>query len=194
MRIISGKLKGRHVLVPKNFKGRPTTDFAREGLFNVLHHLIDLSQADVLDLFAGTGAFGLECLSRGARSATWVEAQPLHVKFIRDNLQHFQLEHGQPIKSDVFKYIATCTQTYDLIFADPPYLMDRLADVPSLILEKIILRPEGLLIVEHPKQFDFQHIPSYHQTKKYSNVHFSFFRPSMTPPEENAIQNPSSKT
>lgn len=176
MRIISGTLKGRSLLVPKNFKGRPTTDFAREGLFNVLNNLVDFNQMDVLDLFSGTGAFALECLSRGADSVTCVEMQSLHVKFIADNFKHFELKGGHAIKADVFKYLLQATAKYDLIFADPPYNLDRLADLPSLIIEKQLLHEEGLFVLEHPKQFNFAEHPHFFQERKYSNVHFSFFK------------------
>lgn len=176
MRIISGSLKGRNIAVPKNFKGRPTTDFAREGLFNVLNHLVDFHQMDVLDLFSGTGAFAIECYSRGADQVTCVEMQGLHVKFIGDNFKQFNITGGVVIKQDVFKYILQCAQKFDLIFADPPYDLPRLAELPDLIFERGLLHDDGLFVLEHPKQFNFEQHPHFLQEKRYSNVHFSFFR------------------
>lgn len=175
MRIISGSLKGRSILVPKNFKGRPTTDFAREGLFNVLNHLVEFDSMAILDLFAGTGAFGIECLSRGADSVLCVEKQPHHIKFISDNFNHFGLKNGRALKMDVFTFLLKETTKYDLIFADPPYDLNRLMELPNIIFERGLLYEEGIFILEHPRDFKFHEHPHFFQEKKYSNVHFSFF-------------------
>lgn len=131
---------------------------------------------DVLDLFSGTGAFAIECFSRGADSVTCVEMQSLHVKFISDNFKHFGITGGIATKADVFKYIHTSNTKYDLVFADPPYDIERLADIPSIIFERNLLHDEGLFVLEHPKQFNFSDHQYFFQQKKYSNVHFSFFR------------------
>lgn len=176
MRIISGRFKGRQIAVPRNFKGRPTTDFAREGLFNVLSHLIDLDGASVLDLFAGTGAFGIECVSRGAAHLTSVEIQGLHVKAISENFKTFDFQDALVLKLDVFRYIQQGTKKFDLIFADPPYDLVELQQLPDLLLASGLLNENGLLVIEHGKRTDFSAYKHFLQTRVYSNVHFSFFR------------------
>jgi 16S rRNA (guanine966-N2)-methyltransferase len=176
MRIISGSLKGRSILVPKNFKGRPTTDFAREGLFNVLGNIIDITNADILDLFAGTGAFSIECLSRGAKSTLAVEIQPLHVKFIHQNLDLFSLDNGNAIRQDVIKFIAQCQMNFDLVFADPPYDLIHLNALPDKIMNSSLLRTGGWFVLEHGKYNDFSGHQAFVQSRQYSNVFFSFFQ------------------
>lgn len=175
MRIISGKLKGRSLLVPKNFGGRPTTDFAREGLFNVLNNLIEFQGLRVLDLFAGTGAFGLECFSRGADSVRFIEISGLHAKFISDNLKHFEIKNASVSKGDVFKLLPLSTEKLDLIFADPPFDLDKLETLPDLVLQSNLLNEGGLFVLEHGRDHDFENHPCFIQHRKYSNVHFSFF-------------------
>ena len=175
MRIISGRLKGRTILVPKNFLGRPTTDFAREGLFNVLSNLVDFQGRSVLDLFAGTGAFGLECCSRGATKLTSIDLQPLHAKFISDNFRHFEITNATARKQDVFKYIDQASEQFDIIFADPPYDLESLDRIPELILSRDMLKPGGIFILEHGKGHNFSGHVKFLQERKYSNVHFSFF-------------------
>jgi 16S rRNA (guanine(966)-N(2))-methyltransferase RsmD len=175
MRIISGTLKGRSIDVPRNFKGRPTTDFAREGLFNVLNNRVSWDGLRVLDLFAGTGAFSLECFSRGAQSVLAIDMQPLHVRFINDNFRNFEAFNAHAIKQDVFKWVPTANEKFDLIFADPPYDIPGLTKLPSLILEAEILDSNGLLVVEHGKRTDFSGQTGFLFEKTYSNVTFSFF-------------------
>ncbi len=175
MRIISGTLKGRSLLVAKNFKGRPTTDFAREGLFNVLHNIMDIENAHVLDLFAGTGAFTVECFSRGAASLLCVEMNPQHARFIRDNFRHFGIDNGNVILTDAIKYINVANEKFDLIFADPPYDLPSLELLPDMVMKKGMLKEEGVFVLEHGKRNKFEEHPYFLQTRKYSNVHFSFF-------------------
>jgi 16S rRNA (guanine966-N2)-methyltransferase len=176
MRIISGSLKGRAIEVPKNFKGRPTTDFAREGLFNVLNNYIQWSNTKVLDLFAGTGAFSLECFSRGASQILAVELQPLHVRFINDNFSKFEAHNAHAMRQDVFKWIPQAHEQFDLIFADPPYDIPGLTKIPQLVFESKLLSAEGILIVEHGKRTSFADQTGFFMEKSYSNVTFSFFR------------------
>jgi 16S rRNA (guanine(966)-N(2))-methyltransferase RsmD len=176
MRIISGNFKGRVIAVPKNFRGRPTTDFAREGLFNMLGHMVEMSGLQVLDLFAGTGAFGLECLSRGAETVLAIDQQPLHVKFIQQNFDLFELENGEAMRVDVFSYLAKPDGVFDLVFADPPYDLKQLRNLPEVILKSGVLNDQGLLILEHGKDQDFSTHPSFVQSRQFSNVWFSFFR------------------
>ncbi len=175
MRIISGTLKGRSLQVPKNFDGRPTTDFAREGLFNVLNNLVNLQNSAVLDLFAGTGAFGVECLSRGAKSVLFVDIAPLHVRFIGENLRTYDLKNGSVIKQDVLKFIKQASASYDLVFADPPYDMKELETIPELVLGSSLLNDGGMFVLEHGKRNDFSKHPHFLQERSYSSVRFSFF-------------------
>jgi 16S rRNA (guanine966-N2)-methyltransferase len=175
MRIIAGSLRGRQIDVPKNFRGRPTTDFAREGLFNLIGHKSNLEGASVLDLFSGTGAFSIECFSRGAEKVDSIEISPVHVKFIQKNFDQFNLP-GMAYRKDAFAFIEQCAKTYDLIFADPPYDIKRAVEVPSLILQRRLLNPEGLLIVEHGEEGLYSHLPEIIDERKYGNVFFSFFR------------------
>ena len=175
MRIIAGSLKGRSIDVPRNFKGRPTTDFAREGLFNVLNNRIDWPEAKVLDLFAGTGAFSLECFSRGALQILAIDLQPLHVRCINDNFKNFEAHDAHAIKHDVFKWIPSNSEKFDLIFADPPYDLPGLLKLPALILNGGVLEEGGLLVVEHGKRTNFHNEPGFQMEKTYSNVTFSFF-------------------
>jgi 16S rRNA (guanine966-N2)-methyltransferase len=176
MRIIAGSLKGRAIDVPRNFKGRPTTDFAREGLFNVLNNLITWEGLRVLDLFAGTGAFSLECFSRGSEAILAVDIQPLHVKFINDNFRNFEAADAHALKQDVFKFLKNPEETFDLIFADPPFDLPRLEMLPELILTSTASHDNTLVIIEHGKRTDLSQQPGFVQMKSYSNVRFSFFR------------------
>lgn len=162
-------------MIPKNFKGRPTTDFAREGLFNVLQNLMDIEDAHVLDLFAGTGAFSVECFSRGAASILCVEMNAQHARYIRDNFRHFQLDNANVILTDAIKFISANSETFDLVFADPPYDLPSLEVLPDMVLKKNMLKPEGLFVLEHGKRNNFEQHPLFLQERKYSNVHFSFF-------------------
>jgi 16S rRNA (guanine(966)-N(2))-methyltransferase RsmD len=175
MRIISGTLKGRSIDVPRNFKGRPTTDFAREGLFNVLNNKVQWDGIKVLDLFAGTGAFSLECFSRGVSEIVAVDIQPLHVRFINDNFQRFGADDAHAFKADVFKWIPSANQQFDLIFADPPYDIPGLIKLPAIIMSTRLLKPNGLLVIEHGKRTNLSDQLGFQMEKSYSNVSFSFF-------------------
>ncbi|MFN0032537.1 MAG: 16S rRNA (guanine(966)-N(2))-methyltransferase RsmD [Flavobacteriales bacterium] len=178
MRIISGTLKGRSLSVPKNFKGRPTTDFAREGLFNVLQNVMDMEGAQVLDLFAGTGSFSIECFSRGAASLLCVEMNAQHARFIRDNFRHFEIHHADVLLTDALKFINHSHEKFDIVFADPPYDLPALPVLPDMILKKQMLKEDGILVLEHGNKINFEEHPAFMQHRKYSNVHFSFFRTS----------------
>lgn len=176
MRIISGSLKGRSILVPKNFAGRPTTDFAREGLFNVIRNFTELETVHVLDLFAGTGAFGIECLSRGALSVVFVDIAPLHARFIGENLKNYNLKNGTVVKQDVFKFMKQTSSSFDLVFADPPYDLAGLEEIPKALLDSNVLREGGTFILEHGKRNDFSGHVGFVQERAYSSVRFSFFQ------------------
>jgi 16S rRNA (guanine(966)-N(2))-methyltransferase RsmD len=177
MRVISGKYKRRTFDVPRTFKARPTTDFAKENLFNVLTNLIDFDEcSNVLDLFAGTGSISLEFVSRGCDRVISIEREPSHHTFIYKVKEQLDETNWIPLRADVFRYIEKCHDTFDLIFADPPYALTRLAELPDLILGKGMLSENGLLILEHGKDHSFAEHPRFEQERVYGSVHFSFFR------------------
>ena len=176
MRIISGRYKGRAIHPPTNLRARPTTDFAKENLFNVLNNLVDYASCDVLDLFAGTGSISYEFASRGARSVTSVELNPVHYQFIRQTAAQLGLEHFYPVKANVFRYLTSCPKQFDVIFSDAPYDLANSEQVVATIFARNLLRPEGLLIFEHSKHMDFSAYPEFWQLRSYGSVQFSFFK------------------
>ena len=175
MRIISGKYRRRRFDVPKNIKARPTTDFARENLFNVLNNQIDFEDLKALDLFAGTGAISFELLSRGAAPVISIEKHSTQFDFIRKVARELKDDNILAIKGDVFKYIATCREKFDFIFADPPYDLPNLAEIPSLIFKAGLLKKDGLFILEHSRKNDFSDMPEFDELRTYGSVNFSFF-------------------
>lgn len=176
MRIISGKFKGRRIAPPSNITARPTTDFAREGLFNLLANRYDFEDLQVLDLFAGTGSIGIEFISRGSEKVTSIEANERHVAFIRKACSELKIDNLTLIKGDVFKYIQKSHAQYDLIFADPPYDLKELATLPDLIIENNLLKYDGVFILEHSAKNNFENHPNFAEHRKYGNVNFSFFK------------------
>ena len=176
MRVITGKYKGRHFDVPRTFKARPTTDFAKENLFNVLMGYIDFEGASALDLFAGTGSITLELLSRGCSRVVSVEKDPLHYRFITSFLEKLGDEAAVPVKGDVFKFLASIHEQFDFIFADPPYTLPNIAELPDLVLERDLLSPEGVFVLEHGKANDFKDHPYLIDHRSYGSVNFSFFQ------------------
>jgi 16S rRNA (guanine(966)-N(2))-methyltransferase RsmD len=174
MRIISGTYKGRVFSPGKSFKARPTTDLAKESLFNILTNTIDFEDTKVLDLFAGTGSISLEFLSRGSTEVTMVELNFKHIQFIKSVLAKLNLK-ARVIRADVQKYIASDHKKYDIIFVDPPYDHPNFKEIAVQILENNLLAENGTLIIEHPKEYDFKELPGYRDTRKYGKVHFSFF-------------------
>lgn len=192
MRIITGKYKGRHFDIPRTFKARPTTDFAKENIFNVLTQYIDFEGAEALDLFSGTGSITLELLSRGCSRVVSVELDRDHHRFIQQCLQKL-VSQGDgsfvtsdisqknrppvtPLRGDVFRYIKSCKQKYDFIFADPPYALKELPTIPSLIFEKGMLKDDGIFVFEHGKDHDFSNDPHFVEHRSYGSVNFSIFR------------------
>ena len=176
MRIISGQFKGRRLQVPTNITARPTTDFAKEGLFNLLNNRIDFEDIDVLDLFAGTGSIGIEFISRDAKSVISVEQNERHCAFIRKVCSELKITNLSLIKTDVFKFIDTCHSQFDMIFADPPYELEQLARIPDLIFTKKLLKEEGLFVLEHSSKNNFEQDPHFVDHRNYGNVNFSFFQ------------------
>ena len=176
MRIITGKYKGRHFDIPRSFKARPTTDFAKENIFNVLTGYIDFEGATALDLFSGTGSITLELLSRGCSQVVSVELDRDHHRFIQDCLKKLDSPACIPLRGDVFRYVKSCKQQYDFIFADPPYALKELPTIPDLIFEKGLLKPEGVFVFEHGKDYDFSQHPHFKEHRSYGSVNFSLFR------------------
>ena len=185
MRIISGTYGGRRLSPPKNITARPTTDFAKESLFNLLNNRIDFEGIDVLDLFAGTGGIGIECVSRGARDVTAVEIAHVQQNWIISCCKQLGIRNLSVIRGDVFKFLNACRTKYDLIFADPPYALEQLPTLPDIILKpteisqqgsESILKEGGWLVIEHGKDTDFTTHPRHVETRTYGSVHFSFFQ------------------
>lgn len=176
MRIISGIYGGRRLSPPKNITARPTTDFAKESLFNLLNNRMDLEGIDMLDLFAGTGGIGIECVSRGAREVTSVELAHVQQNWIISCCKQLGIRNLSLIRGDVFKFLTACRTKYDLIFADPPYALEQLPALPDFILSKEILKEDGWLVIEHGKDTDFATHPRHIETRTYGSVHFSFFQ------------------
>ncbi|MDR0769087.1 MAG: RsmD family RNA methyltransferase [Dysgonamonadaceae bacterium] len=175
MRIVSGKYKSRRFDVPKNFKARPTTDFAKENIFNVIGNLIDFGDTVALDLFAGTGSIAFELVSRGCREVVCVEKAPVHHAFINTVKAKLAAENLTAVKADVFKYISSTKQTFDFIFADPPYSLPELPQIPEMIFSHGLLKPESVFVMEHAKEQDFSHLPHFVQRRVYGSVNFSVF-------------------
>ena len=177
MRIITGKYKGRHFDIPRSFKARPTTDFAKENIFNVLTGYLDFEGATALDLFSGTGSISLELLSRGCCQVVSVELDRDHHRFIQDCSKKLSILNSQfsIIRGDVFRYIKTCKQQFDFIFADPPYALKELPTIPDLIIEKNLLKEDGIFVFEHGKDHDFSAHPHFVEHRSYGSVNFSLF-------------------
>jgi len=176
MRIISGIYGGRRLSPPKNITARPTTDFAKESLFNLLNNRMDFEGIDMLDLFAGTGGIGIECASRGAREVTAVEIAHVQQNWIIACCRQLGIRNLSVIRGDVFKFLSACRTKYDLIFADPPYALEQLPALPDVILDRNILKEDGWLVIEHGKDTDFTDHPRHKETRTYGSVHFSFFQ------------------
>lgn len=176
MRIIRGKYGRRRFDPPKNITARPTTDFARENIFNVIENLEDIEGKSVCDLFAGTGAISFEFLSRGAKEVTAVEMAQTQVGFITSVKEKLKDESLRVIKGDVFKFISGSRKSYDIVFADPPYDHPRFEEVPSLILNSNLVHTGTLVIIEHSGSRDFSLLPGFFQRREYGSVNFSLFR------------------
>lgn len=176
MRIISGKYKGRRFKINPKVTARPTTDFAKEGLFNVLNNQIDFEGITVLDLFAGIGSLSFEFISRGALSVHAIEFDFKNIAYMQYVMSELKEDKLLIQKANVFKFLDNCYQQFDLIFADPPYDMENIEDVPKLIFEKQLLAEGGIFILEHSKNEHFDTNPHFNFMRKYGNVHFSFFK------------------
>ena len=176
MRIITGKYKGRHFDIPRTFKARPTTDFAKENIFNVINAYVDWEETTALDLFAGTGSISLELLSRGCQQVISVEKDRDHARFISQCMEKLDTDEHILIKGDVFRFLKSCHQKFDLIFADPPYALPELETIPDLIFQYDLLKEDGLLVFEHGKNNDFSTHPHFIEHRSYGSVNFTLFR------------------
>ena len=210
MRIITGIYKGRRFDIPRSFKARPTTDFAKENIFNVLNSYIDLEGVRALDLFAGTGSISLELLSRGCSQVVSVEADRDHARFIGECVRKLGVTNHQLIRGDVFRYLKSAQKSstltrgsaalpaaqqpytaegpytpqsghargsaaFSFIFADPPYALPNLPDIPDLVLQSGLLAPGGVFVFEHGKQNDFSSHPCFREHRAYGSVNFTIF-------------------
>jgi 16S rRNA (guanine966-N2)-methyltransferase len=175
MRIISGTFKGRRIQANNKISARPTTDFAKEGLFNLLNNHIDFEGIRMLDLFAGTGSIGIEFISRGCDEVVAVELNEKNGQFIRKVCQELKITNHTLHKADVFRFVTGCHLKFDLIFADPPYDLERLAEMPDLIFHHDLLVKDGLFVLEHSAKQQFENHPCFLFHRKYGNVNFSFF-------------------
>jgi 16S rRNA (guanine966-N2)-methyltransferase len=177
LRIIGGKFKGRRINPPSDFKARPTTDFAREGLFNILNNRVDFENINVLDLFSGTGSMSYEFASRGASSVHLVEKDMRHILGIKKMLRELDLDNVKPIHIDVKAYLKTCSVKYDIVFADPPYELSWLNELPDLVTQANIIKDDGFFILEHPRDLSFGGHKLFFEHRNYGGVNFSFFKP-----------------
>ncbi len=175
MRIIRGKYGRRRFSVPTNITARPTTDFARENIFNVIDNLIDLEGTTCLDLFAGTGAISFELLSRGAASVTAVEKSATQSRFIAKVAKELGDTNLRLLRTDALRYIDDATASYDFVFADPPYDLEGFGEIPGKVLESKLLHPGSIFIIEHSKAYDFSSLPHFEQHRSYGSVNFSIF-------------------
>lgn len=177
MRIISGKYRGRRINPPAGFRARPTTDYARESLFNILNNRIDFEAVEVLDLFSGTGSISYEFASRGAQTVHLVEKDARSISFIRRMADEMKLTNVKPLHIDVKAYLKACHYKYDIVFADPPYELPWLSELPDMVMNATILNDDGIFILEHPKSFHFAGRKYFFEHRDYGSVNFSFFRP-----------------
>ncbi|MBN1116102.1 MAG: RsmD family RNA methyltransferase [Bacteroidales bacterium] len=175
MRIVSGIYKGRHIQVHKKFSARPTTDFAKENIFNVINNYFDWEKLSVLDLFSGTGSISYEFASRGCLRVVSVEKDFRSHSFIQETVKNLQDDKIKAIKSDVFRFLEWTKEKYDIIFADPPYELKGIEELPKVVFEKKLLKPEGWFILEHGKNSEFQGFQGFKEKREYGSVNFSIF-------------------
>lgn len=175
MRIISGQYKGKHINPGKNFTARPTTDIAKEGLFNIITNYFDYTDVKVLDLFSGTGSISYEFASRGCMDITSIELNFKNYAFIKKTINELGFNQITSFRADAFKFLKMSNISYDIIFADPPYDLDGIGELPDLVFSKKLLNDEGWFILEHSEKYNFAKHPNFSELRKYSQVHFSIF-------------------
>ena len=176
MRIISGDLGGRRINPPASMPHtRPTTDIAKEGLFNVLQNQLDFENLKTLDLFGGTGSISYELASRGVGDLTIVEKDPKMFAFIKKTAEALNIENFHVIRSDVFRYIEQCSEQFDFIFAGPPYALQTIDELPRLIFERKLLRPGGWFVLEHTPRNNYEDFSYFRSSRNYGTTIFSIF-------------------
>ena len=176
MRIIGGKYRGRRIVPHPGFRARPTTDFARESLFNILNNRIDFEAVSVLDLFAGIGSISYEFASRGAREVHLIEQDMKHISYIKRIITDIGFTNIKPVHIDVRAYLKICSVKYDIVFADPPYDLKWLKEIPDMVTGSGIIRENGIFILEHPRSMSFSDHKLFFEHRNYGGVNFSFFR------------------
>ena len=176
MRIIGGRLKGKFILPPAGYKARPTTDFAREALFNILDNEYEFEDLKVLDLFGGTGAVSFEFGSRGVGRVWCVEMARENASFIKREAERLGLDNVTMVRDNVFDFLNVCHEKFDIIFADPPYALEGLETIPDKVFERDILHPDCYFILEHGGEHNFREHPRFFKEREYGRVHFTFFK------------------
>jgi 16S rRNA (guanine(966)-N(2))-methyltransferase RsmD len=176
MRIIGGALKGKTILPPAGYKARPTTDFAREALFNILDNEYEFEDLKVLDLFGGTGAVSFEFGSRGVGRVWCVEMARENASFIKREAQRLGLDNVTMVRDNVFDFLTVCHEKFDIVFADPPYALEGLETIPDKVFAADILHPDCYFILEHGGEHSFREHPHFFKEKEYGRVHFTFFK------------------
>jgi 16S rRNA (guanine(966)-N(2))-methyltransferase RsmD len=179
LRIIGGKYKGRRIVPPRGFKARPTTDFARESLFNILNNRVDFESITVLDLFGGTGSISYEFASRGVPEIHLIEKDIAHISGIRRIINDIGFTAIKTVHIDVKAFLKACNVKYDIVFADPPYDLKWLRELPDLVSGSHILLENGFFILEHPRDMSFKGHPLFFEHRNYGGVNFSFFKPAL---------------
>jgi 16S rRNA (guanine(966)-N(2))-methyltransferase RsmD len=174
MRIISGKLRGL-AFATKDYNARPTTDFARESLFNILNNYFDFESITALDLFAGTGGISFEFASRGTKSIHLVESDNNNYRQIVDDIKKLKIQGILPFRDDVFKHLERNKAEFDVVFADPPYNAEFIPQLPDLVLNSVAVKSQGWFVLEHSKMYHFDNHLYFYQERKYGAVHFSIF-------------------
>jgi 16S rRNA (guanine966-N2)-methyltransferase len=181
MRIVAGDLRGRRLKPPTNLPVRPTTDFAKESLFNILRNRIDFNECCGLDLFCGTGSISFEFISRGMKQMTAIDSNIRCIDFINKTKEEFKVENLFTLRSDVFVFLGRSKMQYDVIFADPPYDMNNFNLVPELVL-KSFLKPDGLFVLEHSREHSYTDNPFFVEHRNYGKVNFTFFKNTIKDP------------
>lgn len=175
MRIIAGSLRGRRLNPPTTLPVRPTTDMARESLFNILNNYVDYEECTVMDLFAGTGAVSFEFISRGAKEVTSIDINNQCIDFIKQSATRMGVNNLHTVRTDVFDLLKRAYKRFDIIFADPPYALENLPQLPDIVFASNVLTDDGIFILEHPREYQFEEHPHFWQHRNYGKVNFSFF-------------------
>jgi len=177
MRIISGKLGGRRINPPANMPHtRPTTDIAKEGLFNILQNRMDFEGIKTLDLFGGTGSISYELASRGAENLTIIEKDPAMFAFIKKNIDTLGITNAKVLKLEVFHFLDTCQEAFDFIFAGPPYALGTIDEIPKIIVSKKLVAPKGFFVLEHTPRNNYEAFEGFVMVRNYGSTLFSFFQ------------------